>query len=474
VTATKQKKKAARRKASASKTSKSLTKHQDSDEVSSPDHSAVSDEFRSNKQLRREQTRTDMQNSAAQAREVSVYQAKIHTLEGEFGTYKVRANKKMGELRTQRNALRAENGKLKAEITALEGQLSLSRAPDRKVKDKDRNGQVCNYVKMQTKAQFRTTKFVTNEAQLLELADAVMAEMEMDDLIHQPNETPAEAKIVDCNRAAFVKLYLQVMSQSLNEQRSYVQSEMKKASLEWLKTHKDSNPSQKLYPIEDLELVMKRDLSGISEEGPKNLAYYHEVMDFYVDKLVPTIAGSHFFGENIRHFEPLSTTKCWNDNLRVMQPRVPAGTEAFVLLMYKNCKEKWEAMHDWSVVQGKKEPYPRYKKSEPTMNTEFKALYSDSASGQSRFGGWNKAGLKEYARLQLMMIEVREENAELCEEVDRATVARIFEANKAKHERAGDNADGKSRRKSKKRRRNDMGGGDDSDDDSVIIFVKES
>ena len=86
-------------------------------------------------------------------------------------------------------------------------------------------------------------------------------------------------------------------------------------------------------------------------------------------------------------------------------------------------------MYDWEVIQGKTDkkmyPFPRWSKTHPEENLEWKTLYSDSASGQSPYGGWKKAGLQKYADLVKMMVQVRCKK-KLCLKVDTEVKDRLF------------------------------------------------
>ena len=106
--------------------------------------------------------------------------------------------------------------------------------------------------------------------------------------------------------------------------------------------------------------------------------------------------------------------------------------------MIKNCRSKWEAMYKWRVTDGKEyDPFPTWKKSEPTKNTEWKPLYSNPNCGQCIFGGWYTAGLKEFKRLQALVIAARA-NTERCQLVEQACIDRL--RIKYKLDEAGNNS----------------------------------
>ena len=145
-----------------------------------------------------------------------------------------------------------------------------------------------------------------------------MEEVEVDNLHHEDDETPEEAAKVELARAHFYEKHKGVMTQGFNEERNYRQTRVKDACMLWLVNHRQT--TTKLFSLEDLEVVMKRDLSAwepkIDAEGneiepgdPVKLAYLQNLQEFYVDKLIPACSGAHEFPESVRHFVPLCLAK---------------------------------------------------------------------------------------------------------------------------------------------------------------------
>jgi hypothetical protein len=186
------------------------------------------------------------------------------------------------------------------------------------------------------------------------------------------------------------------------------------------------------------------------------LAYYHGLFDFYIDNLLPAVVGCRQFNDKVRHFETVS--KAFNDKVRhfetVSKARYPvglessagmdgklivtSGSEAIVLLFFKNARTKWEKMYDWEVTKGytnrKTHPFPTWSPRDPTKNLEWKTLYSDSASGQNPYYGWKKAGLKEFNRIHKVMTQVCKDK-KLCDKEETLAVQRLYEVNKEVHEK---------------------------------------
>lgn len=173
-----------------------------------------------------------------------------------------------------------------------------------------------------------------------------------------------------------------------------------------------------------------------------------DFFDFYVDKMLPTCAGTKMWHSGIRHFEAVSASK-----LPDASERISASTEGLCAVLYKNGRKKWIAMHKWYQDNpgAKKEP-PRWNKKKPGELTEFMTLYSDPYGGQNKLGGWTKEGRKLHVRLSKSVLEARKKKE--CVEVEMACVARLFAQNKAHYD---------NKNASKKRKAEEIA--DESEDD---------
>lgn len=414
--------------------------------------SPVSDEFNTNKADRRTESVSSMTSSAARKSEEK-HKRKAAALmasnqEKEDQINELATSQK--ELRKKIAALEAENEEVK-ETTFVVPKPSTHRSRKKhrgNNKSKSKRGLTIDYfVKKDVKQQFRLIKFVKDEEDLRKfVGNPVMDRLELDYLHHVKGESPKERQKVDAARDAFFNEWVGAKASFLNEERNYRQGRVKEACFEWMRERTRTT----LFSVEDLEIVMKRDFSAwepktdeagkkTTEGDPKKLAYYHELFDFYIDELLPGVVGCHQFNKAVRHFETVSNARYPVGMEGTMGGKliVTAGSEAIVLLFFKNAKTKWEKMYDWEYTQGhtnrKTHPFPTWSPKEPTKNLEWKTLYSDSASGQNPFCGWKKAGLKEFNRIHKVMIEVRKDT-DLCEKEETLAVQRLYEANKGLHE----------------------------------------
>jgi hypothetical protein len=196
-----------------------------------------------------------------------------------------------------------------------------------------------------------------------------------------------------------------------------------------------------LPPTEWLTPILERDFSRFEpEEGDseqiltqklKTKKEFLDFFDFYVDKMVPTCAGTKMWHMGIRHFECLSTSKLPNK-----EHRVPPATEALVAVLYINARDKWVAMHKWTKAhpEHKGDP-PRWSKKRPDEYVEFRALYSDPFAGQNKLGGWAKGARKLFGQLAKLVKNNRLENKERCVQVEQACVDRLFAKNKETYDK---------------------------------------
>lgn len=144
---------------------------------------------------------------------------------------------------------------------------------------------------------------------------------------------------------------------------------------EWYKKHGSLPPVdwwEKVYEaISDLDTDME-------VKGEFRLWYFEEWL--------PKAAGYQFYGPNIRYYKsPVAGIKI--GNLPRKQSCVSQESEAFAILVIKNCYDKWEAIcpkkiqdPDWEI--------PNWDKDDTDTHPYHKTLWSDGKTGQVKGGGW--------------------------------------------------------------------------------------
>lgn len=243
-----------------------------------------------------------------------------------------------------------------------------------------------------------------------------------------------------------------------------IKAELKKTCFDYAKEHN----LIELPSYEVLEkAIITRDFSEfepldddteqMKEDKEEALEKAKALFDFYVDQLVPAVAGKTLWHPKVRHFECMSSSKLKS---AANQLRITSSTEALTVVMYKNAITKWNAMLKFNKTRKKNQRYPTWNPRRPEENKEWRTPYSSAYSGQSKFGGWNTEGRKYFLDIQKKIIESREQNADRILQVEQESIARLFEQYK-------DVFGYDEERPSKKKKLND-----DDDDDSVAHAAK--
>lgn len=408
------------------------------------DISPISEELNNSKNQRRSDSLNSMSTSSSSTKENKEERSKRKHQE--------LLQDKEAELENLKKLLeeaKAQQAPVEIEVPKPKSRGSTKKKRSKSTQKSTRGVSLDGFVKNKAKDQFRHTKFVTNDDVFRKrVGDKVMDELEIAELHHKEGETDNEALIVDRYRDKFYQEWCGVMATGFNEARNYRQGRVKDVCIQWMV----DNTTAELFPTEDLIFVMKRDFSEFEprfdEDGtetapgdPERLAYYHRLFDWYVDKLVPAMAGSRDFNESVRHFVPLSEAKYGPGTEELAgKVMVTPGMEALILVFFENARKKWEMMYDWDHVKGytnkKTHPYPKWSPKEPEKNREWRTLYSNPSSGQDPFGGWKLSGIMANNKYLTMMNEVRED-MDLCLYTEKLAVQRLYETYKELHEKPG-------------------------------------
>lgn len=162
--------------------------------------------------------------------------------------------------------------------------------------------------------------------------------------------------------------------QGMNEARNYSQSQVREETVKRLVAGKSVPTAAQVLDC----ATRKKDLM----KGAENKLLF----DYYVDVLLVKVAGTDLWNRKYRHFCRLSTAVHSDTN----QPCITPGTEAFLVLLFEGCEEKWKYL-----AECKKE-----KKKHDRKNERCRCLFTNPEAGQCPFGGWSKAGMKRFKELQ--------------------------------------------------------------------------
>jgi len=176
--------------------------------------------------------------------------------------------------------------------------------------------------------------------------------------------------------------------------------------------------------------ILDTDTKEQKEVKMKGLQLFELMFDFYVEKMLASCAGMQVWGPSVKYYEEVSQSLMPNSEKAL---RITASTEAFTVLIYKNCWKKWNAMHKsmqafhQSNMPGKW-ACPRFNKKKQE-NLEYETPYTDSASGQKKIGGYTNEGMQEYRRLKNIVMANRKDQKERVSAVESASILRLQQKN---------------------------------------------
>lgn len=206
---------------------------------------------------------------------------------------------------------------------------------------------------------------------------------------------------------------------------------------------------RELPTVEDMTKVVMRDLVAYKEdevddegnpvEDTKRTEHLVFLFEWYVTTLLPCFAGNKWWGAEKLHKGCVSSLLLPNTERSYM---VPPSTEAFALVAYENCYERWKALDKF-----RKEPanegvtLPKYCPNHPETEC-YKGKYSDGASGQARFGGWKNKGRNLFTTLTKRIADNRKENKEHIRALEEVIYKKFLKIkNKKSKKRKADGSD---------------------------------
>lgn len=128
-----------------------------------------------------------------------------------------------------------------------------------------------------------------------------------------------------------------------------------------------------------------------------------ELLTWYLDSYLPFAVGLEFWGPNIRPFKLMTDQKpVSGDPSGKKKVLVTITSEAFGLVIYANCRDKWVA--DFTLKAGnKRAKIPKYDKDKPETH-KHQNKWSSSRTGQVQGGGWDPKAL-EYLNERIAAIQ---------------------------------------------------------------------
>ena len=143
-----------------------------------------------------------------------------------------------------------------------------------------------------------------------------------------------------------------------------------------------------LQEIQDVLNMSEEALNAAGNEVHKQLYLW------YYDEYLTHTLPKEFWGDDIRFYNLLTDTINIGGKDRVL---VTVSSEAFGLLMYENCREKWIEYVKFKEKHGKKAKIPTGKEPEAEKHL---AKWSDGKEGQVKYGGWKDEAYDRYEKLK--------------------------------------------------------------------------
>jgi len=254
-------------------------------------------------------------------------------------------------------ALEAKLAAMKAELDAAKasgGTVSVSKKSS-KVKKEDLSQDLVIHVTAVAKTVlFRCVKFIEDELDEKEVTEEIIPFLPID---------------IGMPKAKFCELYSGVVYDTIKQARSDVQSNGKKRAkgmhflYDLLKCYKyfailhESFVNNgyfcfnytELWVMQDQQLPTTEDIVNILQSRPAELekpenAKAKQVLIWYIDRWLPIVHGSEYWDEKYRHYQLQTDVIPFRDG--VSRELCTVESEAFGLLCYDNCRDKWQNIFD--------------------------------------------------------------------------------------------------------------------------------
>jgi len=182
---------------------------------------------------------------------------------------------------------------------------------------------------------------------------------------------------------SYVFAYKGVIKKALNDKRSYAQSEMRVVFEKW---QQEGNA----MPTVDEILRCATRAVDLSDGHMK------EIFELYWDQFLGKVVGvSDGWGNNMKLYSTIMKATHPEDASKRLFTN---STEAFGVVLFENCCDKWIAHHEWRLRHpGHQVPVKtKQNKDDPELKPCFEARYTESDAGQQTYGSFSPEGLAWY------------------------------------------------------------------------------
>ncbi len=171
--------------------------------------------------------------------------------------------------------------------------------------------------------------------------------------------------------------------------------------LAWFAMHGSLPTLQEMQGIWDVGA--EPDQNSASADDMKAYQFKINRLVWYLDHWLPFVVGSTFWGPLVRPFHLMTDlTKIEGDVSGKEKVRVTVTSEAFALLLFANCREKWLACWKYFAANPGAKKTPKWNKDDESTH-KYHNLWSNSRTGQVEGGGWSVDAL-EYLNDAIGMI----------------------------------------------------------------------
>jgi len=134
-------------------------------------------------------------------------------------------------------------------------------------------------------------------------------------------------------------------------------------------------------------------MSETALEDPSN-SVAKELFIWYYDEYLPAVLPKEFWKEDIRYYKLLTDTITIAGKEKVL---VTVTAEAFGLLMWDNCHDKWCNFCNFKDQHGEKAAIPTGKEDGAELHL---AKWSDGKEGQVLYGGWKEEAYDRFEQIK--------------------------------------------------------------------------
>ena len=146
-----------------------------------------------------------------------------------------------------------------------------------------------------------------------------------------------------------------------------------------------------LPTLQEIQNVLNYSIETLNQPKYKTAK---ELFLWYFDQWLPAILPREFWRDNIRQYKLLTDTVEIAGKQKVL---VTVASEAFGLLMWENCHDKWVNYFKLKDEHREKAPVPTGKQPDADKH---QAKWSDGNSGQVKYGGWKDEAYDFFEKLK--------------------------------------------------------------------------